>query len=87
MLFLIEYDRKRGAIVSQEAFDHSERDRAADARLAIELRGAGQGEQREIVLLEAETESALRVTHRRFFEDIASLIPDAPDGARSDRDP
>ena len=85
MLFLIEYDRKRGKILNQQCFDDSERKRAEDARLSVELSAAARGEHREIVLLEAASESALRVTHRRFFEDIASLIPDAPDGKPDDQ--
>jgi hypothetical protein len=31
------------------------------------------GIQREIVLLQAESEDALRKTHRRYFEDLATL--------------
>jgi hypothetical protein len=74
MLFLIDYDRSRGQIVTIETFDNSERQRAEDARLEKELALNRQGIEREVVLLEAETEEALRRTHRRYFEDLAQLV-------------
>jgi hypothetical protein len=33
-----------------------------------------RGVEREVVLLEAENEEALRRTHRRYFEDLAQLV-------------
>ena len=80
MLFLIEYDRNRGTIVNQQAFAESARQQANDARLALELQLTEREEAREIVLLEAESEDALRLTHRRFFEDIATLMRTPPTG-------
>jgi hypothetical protein len=32
------------------------------------------GIEREVVLLEADTEEALRRTHRRYFEGLAELL-------------
>lgn len=74
MLFLIEYDRSRGQIITFKRFDDSERQSAEDSRLDIELDLNRRGIEREVVLLEAETEEALRRTHRRYFEDLAELV-------------
>jgi hypothetical protein len=73
MLYLIEYDRSRGAVVSINSFDEARRQEAEDARLDLELRLNRRGVQREIVLLEAATEDALRQTHRRYFENLTDL--------------
>lgn len=75
MLFLIEYDRQRGDIVSLVSFQDSERERADDARLALELRLRGVGAKREVVVLDAADEDALRLTHARYFKSAKALIP------------
>ena len=73
MIFLIEYDRARGEIVRFEAFPDSERHVAEDTRLDVEI-GLNRDEvDREVVILEAESEEALRKTHRRYFENLAEL--------------
>jgi hypothetical protein len=74
VLFLIEYDRNRGRIVKLEMFEDSARQRAEDSRLEIELALNRRGIEREVVLLEAATEQALRRTHRRYFEDLEELV-------------
>ena len=74
MLFLIEYDRTRGQIVSFKKFNDSERQSAADSRLEMELELNRLGIEREVVILEAETEEALRRTHRRYFENLSELV-------------
>jgi hypothetical protein len=74
MLFLIEYDRKRGRIVTFREFDDSERRNADDTRLEMELELHRQGIEREVVILEANSEEAIRRTHRRYFEDISKLV-------------
>lgn len=73
MLFLIEYKRSDGNIITFRKFDDGERETAENARLEMELRLTRQGVEREVVLLEAETEEALRRTHRRYFENLAEL--------------
>ncbi len=73
MIFLIDYDRSRGELSSIEIFDDSERDAADNQRLKRELTLHRQGVRREIVLLQAASEDALRETHRRYFADIATL--------------
>ncbi|HEY0099241.1 MAG TPA: hypothetical protein VGB76_09825 [Pyrinomonadaceae bacterium] len=74
MIFLIEYDRARGEIVTFQTFNDLERQNAENARLEMELQLNRLGTEREIVLLEAATEEALRRTHRRYFEDLAELV-------------
>lgn len=73
MRFLIAYDRSRGTVVSMTTFADTERHAAEEARLRLELSLNELGIQQEVVLLEAQTEAALRITHRRYFEDLASL--------------
>ncbi len=74
MIFLIEYDRARGEIVTFKAFDESERQSAEDARLELEFQLNRLGTEREVVILEAATEEALRRTHRRYFENLSELV-------------
>lgn len=73
MLFLIEYDRNRGSIVTFRSFEDSKREMAEDSRLEMELKLNRLEVEREVVLLEAASEQALRRTHRRYFEDLAEL--------------
>jgi hypothetical protein len=78
MIFLIEYDRLRGEIVTLETFSDSERSVAEDARLEMEI-GLNRDEvDREVVILEAESEEALRRTHRRYFETLSELASPSP---------
>ena len=74
MIFLIEYNRIEGRIVSLRTFDESERTIAQDARLELELDLNRKGIEREIVLLEASSEEALRNTHRRYFESLGEIM-------------
>lgn len=74
MIFLIDYDRDRGEIVSFRRFDNSERDEASEKRLQLELDNSRNGIFREVVLLEAKDEIAVRRTHRRYFETLDELL-------------
>lgn len=73
MIFLIEYDRSRGELVTIEPFSDSDRAVAENARLSRELKLHERGVRHEVVLLQAASEDALRETHRRYFVDIATL--------------
>ncbi len=73
MIFLIDYDRKAGKIVTFQRFTDAQRTRAEEARLDLDLQLNRIGTEREVVLLEAATEAALRRTHRRYFESIEQL--------------
>jgi hypothetical protein len=78
MIFLVEYDRSHGEIVTLKRFPNSERRTAEDARLEIEV-GLNRDEvDREVVILEAESEEALRRTHRRYFENLSELASPSP---------
>ena len=96
MIFLIEYNRSEGTIVTIRRFDDSQRREAENLRLDIELDINRKGIGYEVVLLEAENEDALRRTHQRYFEDLHqilskkrdipdfSLVPPCGDGLNSD---
>lgn len=73
MLFLIEYDRDSAQIVTFRSFDDSEKDVAKTARLELELELNRLGIEREVVILEAASEDAVRRTHRRYFETLEEL--------------
>jgi hypothetical protein len=73
MIFLIEYNRSRGELASIDVFDDAQRETAENVRLERELTLHRQGVKREIVLLQAASEEALRKTHRRYFADLATL--------------
>jgi len=74
MIFLIEYDRGEGRLVRIEPFSDSDRKRAEESRLNLDLELNLKGIGNEVVLLEAATEEAVRRTHRRYFETLAELI-------------
>ena len=73
MIFLLEYDRSRGVLITMRSFVDSLKHEAEDARLNLELKLNREGIQREVVLLEAASEEALRRTHNRYFEDLVDL--------------
>lgn len=74
MIFLIEYNRPEGQLVTFQKFQDSERIKAQNARLDLELDLNRRGVNREIVLLEAASENALRRTHRRYFETLHQIV-------------
>ena len=74
MIFLIEYDRGKGHIIKLNAFHESDRQLAEESRLNLELELNSKEIDHEVVLLEAESEEALRITHRRYFEDLSQLL-------------
>lgn len=74
MIFLIEYNRSKGSIVTFRDFDDSQRQEAEVSRLEIELDLKRKGVDHEVVLLEAPSEDALRRTHRRYFEDLRQIL-------------
>lgn len=74
MIFLIQYDRQNARLISVESFTNSERSKAQDLLLTLELQLNQNGTDTEVVLLEAESEDALRMTHRRYFEDLSELL-------------
>ena len=84
MIFLIEYNRNEGSIVTFRSFDDSRRREAENSRLEIELDLNRKGVDHEVVLLEAANEKALHQTHRRYFENLHQILSkkrDIPDFA------
>ena len=76
MFLLIEYNRSEGRVVTLKRF--SDKEAAEDSRLALEINALeiNINQQRidnEIVILEAESEEAIRRTHRRYFEKLSNL--------------
>ena len=76
MVFLIEYDRRAGRLVSLTEFEDSDRAAAEDARLARELVLNHTRTNREVVLLQARDLDALKRTHKRYFATLKELIAD-----------
>ncbi len=77
MIFLIEYNRPEGRIITFERFKDFERLKAQNARLDLELNLNRRGVSHEVVLLEAASEAALRRTHRRYFETLRQILESA----------
>jgi len=73
MLFLIEYDRDKAALVSVHQFDDAERSIAENARIEREVLLHHHGIKREIVLLEAASRQDLQRTHGRYFKTLEAL--------------
>lgn len=71
--FLIQYDRPLGEMVTFKKFANADRSVAEEARLEMELELNRDEVDREVVILEAESEEALRRTHRRYFENLTEL--------------
>jgi hypothetical protein len=80
MIFLIEYSRPEGRIVTLRQFVDSERAKAQDERLDIELALNRSGAEHEVVLLEAADKDALRRTHQRYFDDLSEILKSANGG-------
>lgn len=74
MLFLIEYDRDKGRLVSFRHFNDIDSMSAQNVRLELELDLNRRRVSHEVVLLEAANEEALRRTHRRYFENLTELV-------------
>jgi hypothetical protein len=77
MIFLIEYNRPQGQIMTFKKFRDSERVKAEKVRLELELDLNRKHLDREVVLLEAPSEAALRRTHRRYFESARQILTSA----------
>ena len=73
MIFLIEYNRKKGKIVTFKKFKDADRSKAGKRRLELELDLNRRGIQHEVVLLEAASEELVRKTHRRYFESLQQI--------------
>jgi len=79
MIFLIEYDRPTGTVVTFRRFNDDQRQSAEHARLNLELELLRGRIAHEVVVLEAADEEALRRTHRRYFENIKEMLGSGAD--------
>lgn len=77
MIFLIEYNRPQGRLVTFQRFQDSERLEAQNARLDLELDLNRRRVNHEVVLLEAASENAVRRTHRRYFKTLRQILESA----------
>jgi len=74
MIFLIDYERKKGLLRTFKRFRDDQRAQAQRERLDIELSLNGSLESREVVLLEADHEETVRRSHRRYFETAREIV-------------
>ena len=74
MIYLIEYNCPEGRLVTFKIFAESEGSKAQDLRLEIELGLNRMKIDHEVVLLQAESEAALRRTHGRYFYDVRQIL-------------
>jgi hypothetical protein len=72
MIFLIDHERQTGRTLCFKTYTDLERRSAQQDRLRIELDLNRQGllMQREVLLLEARDEKAIRRTHPRYFMNL-----------------
>ena len=76
MIFLLEYYRPSGRLVTLREFADSERVQAENARIELEVSLNRKKTHHEVVLLQAQDREALRHTHQRYFADLRELIAD-----------
>jgi hypothetical protein len=69
--YLIVFDRSMGRILRQVSFTDSLR--ALRARFATEREYTDRPDV-EVVVLNADSEDALRRTHRRYFESVEEIM-------------
>jgi hypothetical protein len=79
---LIEYDRRAGKLVRFDKFADEDRAYAERLRFEIEREYMRLGRDAEVVILEAASEDALRVTHGNYFYSIDELTMRARAGMR-----
>ncbi len=72
MIYLIEYRRSAGRLLRLKTFPDDARAAAEHDRMTLELAHRNDSDY-EVVLLDTKSETALRETHGRYFEDIAAL--------------
>ena len=70
MLFLVEYNRKKGVLKTFKKFDDSEAFQAKKERLALELDLNQKNIIHEVVLFRANSEAEFRHTHSRYFDSL-----------------
>jgi hypothetical protein len=74
MIYLIEYNRPEGRLVTFKVFAESERSKAETLRLEIELDLNRRKIDHEVVMLITESEAALHRTHMWYFYDPRQIL-------------
>ena len=74
MIFLVEYNRAKGELVSFREFPESSRSLAEEALLDLEIALNRSSVEHEVVILEAPNKTALLKTHRRYFDTLKQMI-------------
>jgi len=74
MIFLLEYDRPRGALVSLREFGDDEMSLAHDACLEREIQLLGSDWTREVVMLQSRSLESLKFTHMRYFATLEEMF-------------
>ena len=80
MIFLVEYNREKAKTLTFRSYPDSERTKAQDDRLELELKLLAEGVEHEVVILEAVDEAHVRRTHSRYFPDQTALFNELLDG-------
>lgn len=84
MIFLVHYNRRKATLVDFLTYADEHRQEAERARLDRELAQLREpGGEFEIILLEADSEQAVRHTHRRYFETLEELLRPLPEKAEA----
>jgi hypothetical protein len=78
VIFLLQYNRREGRLVTFQCYAETQRATAERERLELELDLNRRAVDHEVVILEANDEAALRKTHGRYFPGGLELIrPDS----------
>ncbi len=72
-IFLLEYEPATGQLLRLDVFKGEERARAQAERLRREKENIAAHMDREVVLLDAVSEAALRNTHSRYFKTVEEM--------------
>jgi hypothetical protein len=82
MIFLVEYNRPQGKLLTFRAFDAADRSIAQAEKFELELRLHRRGIEHEVVLLEADSEAKLRRSYQRYFEELPAMLRSAIDAVK-----
>ncbi len=74
MIFLLVYDRKRGALTSRKSYRDACIDEANRVRLETEIANANNSDV-EVVILQSKSLVELKKTHARYFKSLEQLRP------------
>ncbi|MEN4939019.1 hypothetical protein [Stenotrophomonas sp. TWI1151] len=73
MFYLVHYNRKLRTVVRLSEF--TDRSSASSEKLAVEIQMLGHQDGDEVVVLEANDMSDLKLSHSRYFDDLTKMKP------------